>query len=197
LIDLRPGLPAVRSQYSKTQRQGIRTAERAGVTVRTASSIDDWRTYYALYHESMARWGNSATSNHPWALFESLHRRQDESLQLWLAEIGGEACAGAVVLYTNSIGCYFHGASSERYAKQMASKLLQDRIMEELCSRGLTTYDLLSSGNHEGVAKFKASLGSKLVEFAYFDWRCAVSSRLRFFARRQSRNILKLTKPTL
>lgn len=185
LIDLRQGLQAIRSGYSKTQKQGVRTAERAGINVRAGDSLRDWETYYSLYQESIVRWGEVATSKHPWKLFDAARKRQGGSVVLWLAELAGEACAGAVVLYKHPIACYWHGASSQRYAKQMASKLLQDRIIQDACARGLTTYDLLGSGNHEGVAKFKASLGSTCVAFPSYEWNCSAMRRLSFFVKRQ------------
>jgi Acetyltransferase (GNAT) domain len=185
VIDLRSGLETIRSRYNKMQKRAVKTAERARVTIRAASTLKDWETYYSLYQESVTRWGESATSSHPWRLFDAMHRHQNDAVRLWLAEVDGEACAGAIVLYARSIACYWHGASTERHAKQMGSKLLHDRIIEDACARGLRTYDLLSSGNHEGVARFKASLGATSIEFAHYDWRCPSLSRLSFFVKRR------------
>src|SRR4029453_7826059 len=59
VVDRRPGLGTIRSHFNNLQKRAVKTAERAGVTIRPAVTLQDWQTYYSLYQESMTRWGES------------------------------------------------------------------------------------------------------------------------------------------
>ena len=57
LLHLNESMSYVLKRWSKGARAAVKQAQRAGVTVRLANCVQDWRLYYAVYQESRKRWG--------------------------------------------------------------------------------------------------------------------------------------------
>jgi lipid II:glycine glycyltransferase (peptidoglycan interpeptide bridge formation enzyme) len=153
-MDLSRTFEVLRASWSKGHRSAVGQARRSGVTISVASTIDEWRDYYATYEASLQRWGTSATSRYPWAFFEQLQRYRD-GVKLWLAKIEGRVVAGALCLYSPTIVAYWHGAAYEAaFAKRPVNLLLHDAI-QDASARGARWFDLGPSGGHEGVERFK------------------------------------------
>ena len=146
VVDLQGGYDSVKGRYQRSQKEGLNKARRFGLVTRIADKIEDWRQYYGLYEQSLARWGGRATSHYPWELFERLSRCNPDSVKLWLVESDGVPCAGALVVYKHPRACSWHASFAEEYSKQKPNNLLQDAILKDACERGFLTYDLLSSG---------------------------------------------------
>ena len=53
-INLEKGFDVIASNMSKGHRSAVKQAIRSGVSVRIASSIEDWLSYYQVY-ESICR----------------------------------------------------------------------------------------------------------------------------------------------
>ena len=159
--DLRPGIDAVFRSWSKGHRAAARQAEREGVTVRAASTLDDWQRYHAIYEETLARWGDAAQSHHPWALFERLATRGDDSVVLWLAEVDGEPVAGALCLVAPQHVADWHGAAR---AAALPLRPVPRRMLEarrDASARGARWFDFNPSGGLDGVARFKRGFGTR------------------------------------
>jgi hypothetical protein len=159
VIDLSRGYAAVRAAGHKGHKSAANKARREGVTIRKGSSLADWRAYYGLYRESVSRWGEQATSDYGWPLFDALRRRQDEGVDLWLAELG-QVIAGAVNLRSARIVTGWSAAGrTDRYFLHPMDLLL-DEVVRDACERGLAWFDLGPSAGHEGVVDFKRRLGA-------------------------------------
>ena len=153
---------AVRAGFSRGCRSGIAKARRAGVTVRGAGTVEDFRAYFTLYEDTLARWGTQATSSYPWKLFENaaeLLREHPDNVRLWLAEKDGQPVAGALVFYWNTRAFYWHGAALGAALPHRPANLLHAEIIRDACARGLEVYDFNPSGGHEGVVRFKDGFG--------------------------------------
>ncbi|NNM26068.1 MAG: GNAT family N-acetyltransferase [Phycisphaerales bacterium] len=157
-LDLRGGRTALHTRWagSATLRKA-RKAERAGLTIRAADTLADWRRYYELYEASLQRWADDASSRYEWPLFEALAQRMDAGVTLWLAEHGAQPVAGAVCLASPSIVSYWHGAADAEAFAARPVNLLLTRVVEHACNAGFDWFDFGPSGAHTGVRTFKES----------------------------------------
>ncbi|MHC4224240.1 MAG: GNAT family N-acetyltransferase, partial [Planctomycetota bacterium] len=158
-IDLSPGFEKVLRSWTKGHRSAARQATKAGVQILIADSIEDWRTYYAIYQDSLDRWGDKASSAYGWGLFEALHSRREEGVSLWLARHEDKAIAGALCLYAGRHVSYWHGAAlSEHFGLRPVHLLLHEAI-RDACAKGVGWFEFNLSGGHEGVRAFKKGFG--------------------------------------
>lgn len=155
-VDLTPGFDAVVRGRSKANK-----AARAGVTVAAAGEEADWRAYFALYEDSLRRWGDAASSRYRWELFDEIRRRSSTHLRLWLARLDGAVVAGALCFYARRHAVYWHGAAAEAHFELRPVNLLMQEAIRDACARGFAWFDFNPSGGHEGVKKFKLSLGGE------------------------------------
>ncbi|MDJ0848133.1 MAG: GNAT family N-acetyltransferase [Myxococcota bacterium] len=155
------GFEAALARWRPAARRGVRRAEQAGVRVTPAESLADWRSYYAVYLDSLERWGERASSRYDWRLFESLFRRGSRHVVLWLARVEGEVAAGALCLYAPHHVAYWHGATARRHFETRAAQLLFHEAVRDACARGLRWFDFNPSGGHAGVARFKRGFGAE------------------------------------
>ena len=160
-LDLREGFDAVSAQWNRGQKGKIRKARREGVEVRFAQCEGDWRAYYDNYLASQERWGKRTSPRYGWELFEALCDRGTGAVALWLAELHGEAIAGAVIVSSAQHSIYWHGAALAQHFKLRAVNLLMADAIRYACERGQAWFDFNPSGGHDGVAAFKQSFGAK------------------------------------
>jgi len=163
VLRLDAGYDAVAAGFWKGCRTSTAKARRAGVTVREAGSVPDFRDYFALYEDSLARWGDQATSSHPWKLFENvaaLREKHPANVRLWLADKDGRRVAGALVFYWNRHAVYWHGAALAEAFQHSPTNLLLAEVIRDACDRGIGVFDFNPSGGHVGVARFKESFGA-------------------------------------
>jgi len=146
-------------RWRKGHRAAANQARRQGVEVRVAKSEDDWRAYFAVYQESLRRWGDRATSCYPWTLFRRLSR--DQGVRLWLAERQERVLAGALCLYAKAHVAYWHGVARSDAFPLRPVHLLIRTAMCDAQRGGYAWFDLNPSGGHEGVAAFKRSFGAE------------------------------------
>jgi CelD/BcsL family acetyltransferase involved in cellulose biosynthesis len=163
LIDLRQGADAAHGRWADAARRRVARARRAGAEVVEAAGDDDWEAYDHLYRVSLARWGARASSVYGAGLFTALRARGGRDVRLWLVRVGDEVAAGAVVLTAGRHAAYWHGATDPSRVPG-ASNLLHWEVISALAGEGIAFYDLSPSGGHDGVARFKATLGGTPVD---------------------------------
>ncbi len=167
ILPLYGGYEALFARFSKGHRSSTSKGRRAGVRALVASSIGQFGSYYCAYEDSLRRWGSRATSTYPSSLFEGLFRvsrEYPEQIKLWLAELGGEILAGAVVFYWNHHVVYWHGAGYEKYFEYCPTNVLLASVIQDACTRGFTYFDFNPSGGHEGVERFKSRFGAHKID---------------------------------
>lgn len=164
VIDLRQEFDEIVSAFSSGRRSGMHKAEREGVKVRRAEGLEDYEAYYKAYEASLERWGEDATSGHPWRLFHEgcgLAGEYPEQVRLWLAEVDGELASGAWTFYWGRHVVYWHGASHEEFFDYRPNNLLHPVIMRSAKEEGYDVYDFNPSGGHGGVVEFKDQFGAE------------------------------------
>ena len=149
--------------WSKGNRAAVKQAIRFGVTVRVASSITDWKTYYTIYQKSVERWGEKRTSYYDWKLFDIMFKLNSDSIKLWLAEHKSNIIAGALCFYAVKHIVYWHGAAQQSSFGLRPSNLLLSEIIKDAIDKGYSWFDFNPSGGHSGVDAFKKSFGTTLM----------------------------------
>ena len=169
ILPLDADYPTLSSRFQSGHKRNLKKGIKLGVTVRKAKSEKDYRAYYDCYEDSLRRWGDQATSQYPWGLFQNgflLSQKYPDNITLWLACIDERILGGAWVFYWNRHASYWHGAGYESAFKFYPNHVLHAHIIENAIERGFTFYDFLPSGNHEGVAKFKSRFGAERWPFS-------------------------------
>jgi hypothetical protein len=170
VVEIEGSEDQVTARYSKSFNRDLKIAANAGVTVRHGKSAEDLLAYYALYEHSLGRWGAEATSRHSKEMFLALDELPADRFRVWLGEIAGTTVAGIVMLYHGATAIYWHGAFDGAYARQMPSKAVLDTALRDAGRRGYRCVDMLSSGGHAGVERFKESMGARPQAFHEYDW---------------------------
>jgi predicted N-acyltransferase len=160
-LRLDEGFEALEARFSSGARWGARRARREGLEVGVASSEQEWRAYYAAYRDSLARWGERASSRYEWDLFARIRARDPESARLFVARLGGEVVAGALVLNAPRHAAWWHGAALAAHFHRQPMNLLLDTLIRDACEQGLAVFDLGPSHGHAGVEAFKAAWGTE------------------------------------
>ena len=171
VITLDTDFTQVSRGFSRGHKSNIKQAEKKGVTIRKASSLQDYQYYYQIYQETIKRWGNKTSTTYPWQLFLNLFKVQSRDIQLWLAEKDDTIIAGVIALYCNNTILYWHGCSLQEYFDHYPNNLLHTAIIRDGCESGYKVYDLNPSSGHSGVVRFKKSLSAKRVDFKAYHWK--------------------------
>ena len=139
----------------------VRKARKYGVSVRPATTLDDWREYYQVYEDSLDRWGDRATSHYRWELFNEIYQRNSPYTRLWLGVYDSRIIVGGLCFYAKRHAVTWHGATLKDYFKLHPMRMLVCEMVKDACDRGYAWFDFNPSGGHEGVKAFKKSFGAQ------------------------------------
>jgi hypothetical protein len=183
-LPLTGGFGTVCEAASRGHRCAVQKASGLGLEVREAVSLGDWQSYFEVYEDSLARWGDSATSCYSWGLFEEMWRRGSPTIRLWLVTDRERVIAGGICLYAARHVAYWHGAALSECFSMRPANLLVNRIAEHACLAGYEWLDLNPSGGHEGVRVFKKRCGAVSLPSPIISTRRLQSRRLPKLGRR-------------
>ena len=155
----------LRKKLNRGAKSNLNQAKKHGITVRLAKTEHDIHAYYALYKDTLRRWGDAALFIYTESLFFTLFSHIGDSIKIWLAEKEGVIVAGAIIFYYNRIVSYWHGASHEDYFQCYPNNMLHMEIILNAAAAGFHYYDFGPSGGQEGVVRFKKSFGAQELPF--------------------------------
>ena len=166
--------------YRKGHRAAVRNAERRGVVIRRATSIEDYRTYHAIYLETVQRWDRQPFVLYSADLFATLGAlsARDERIRLWLATLDERVLAGALTLHQGGNASYWHGASTMEGRGCNAGNLVVHAALIDAVEQGRTCFDFMPSASLSEVAQFKAGFGAISVEVGVHSFPGATAYRL-------------------
>lgn len=185
VLDLTPGFDALVKTWSAGHRRAIDKGLKAGVTVAAGATVEDWRDYFAIYEETLARWGKSAVSRYGWKLFDILRMQNPKRIRLWMARCDGQPVAGAICLYHHRRVVYWHGAARLKDHRRLnAAHVLHQHIIQDAIGRGFLLYDFLPSSGLPGVVDFKRRFAAEEVRVNIYltpamEWLSRWRKRLR------------------
>ena len=161
-LRLDAGFEELQRRWSSGPRWGVRRARREGLEVGIATDLAEWRAYYALYQASLARWGARASSRYDWELFERIRSRDLENARLWVARLGAEVVAGALVFYAPRHAAWWHASVAAAHSSKRPMNLLLHEMIRDACEQDLAILDLGPSHAHGGVEEFKSGYAAEL-----------------------------------
>jgi hypothetical protein len=161
-INLEKGFNEIASNMSKGHRSAVKQAIRSGVSVRLASSIEDWISYYQVYETSVDRWGNRLLGEkYSWDLFHEIYLRNSPNVELWLSIYLDRVISGALCFHSRKHFVYWHGASVDTYFNLRPVNLLLYEVIKEACEKKYAWFDFNPSGGLNGVKAFKERFGAQ------------------------------------
>ncbi|MBW2662353.1 MAG: GNAT family N-acetyltransferase [Deltaproteobacteria bacterium] len=160
VLCLNGNFESIYNDWSKNHKVATKRARKEGITVGTASSLENWCDYYRMYESSLKRWGDNVSSRYGWELFEAIFSRNSKNIKLWLAWHEGQPIAGALCFYSKRHAVYWHGAAFGEYFKLKPVQLLFYEAIRDAVDNGYFWFDFNPSGGHEGVKTFKQGFGT-------------------------------------
>lgn len=158
------------ASYDGKVRCKINKAEREGMEVSAARSIEEVRAYYDIYQESLKRWGTAATSQYPLRLFENAYYTGSENVLFHILRRQGEIIGGSLN-FKHGTRCFgWHMASKDEFKSMGAHNFFVHKIFLEAMQKGAELFDCNPSGGHEGTEKFKEHLGAVKTYFRSYQW---------------------------
>jgi CelD/BcsL family acetyltransferase involved in cellulose biosynthesis len=164
VVDLDADFERVFARFSKGQRNSYRRGCKAGVQIRPATSLDDYRAYYRAYRDTVNRWGKPDTYGHPWELFAScyeLSRRHPEQIALWTIVVDEKVVGGNLVFYWGQHSVVWHGALDRAYLSSGAMPVADTEVIRDAIARGFRYYDFNPSAGIAGIIAYKRGFGAR------------------------------------
>lgn len=176
-LNLECGFESIYKGWTKGHASAARKARKAGVEVREAITLQDWKDYYNIYENSLKRWGDSASSSYNWSFFKNMFDLSSSNIKLWLAIFDGQIIAGALCFYAKKHVAYWHGSALSKFFNLRPVNLLMYEVIKNSCEGGFQWFDFNPSGGHEGVRNFKKSFGAEVMACPVIN-RCNKSAEL-------------------
>lgn len=161
LVSLEPPLDVIRKKLDQKWRNCLNRAEKNGLSLRTASTADDFEVFCKLFDEMIARKQFDVDLDARFYAAVQSDLAADDQFSIALVEHEGNPIAGHVASYLGDTGVYLLGASNDAALTLKASYLLQWNAIETARARGCTTYDLggIDPEGNPGVYHFKSGMG--------------------------------------
>jgi hypothetical protein len=179
LLDLRPGLEALRRGYHATKRNQIAKPVKIDSRIALARTEADLQPYFEVYDRSLQRWGRSGAWPYPRQLFlDLLH---SPAARIWTHQVQGRLACAVVMLESRHQALYWQGVSrideDQKRAHPMAR--LMDAVIQDLCARGVPVLNLGASEGLPQVRRFKEEFGARPAAYSTLQWESAAWRWLR------------------
>jgi hypothetical protein len=164
-INLEKGFDVIASNMSRDHRRGVKKALQNKVSIRVASSIDDWLEYYKVYEITVNRWGNRLLGEkYSWSLFHDIFKRNSPNVELWLAIYEDKVISGELCFHSKRHFVCWHGASIDTYFHFGPRNLLLFEAIKNACEKHYSWFDFNPSAGLQGVKAFKEGFGAQALK---------------------------------
>jgi len=155
-------------------RRNIKKADKSGVEVVTASSLDELKAFHDLYVHTAER---DHFTPRPLSYFhtmvEALSAEHPDRIKLWFARHEGDLVASTIAIRVGAHAWYSYGASSTEKRDVRGSNAIQWAMIRDAIAAGADVYDLRGitdtldpEDSHVGLIQFKVGTGGEAVEYA-------------------------------
>ncbi|MCI0838155.1 MAG: GNAT family N-acetyltransferase [Chloroflexi bacterium] len=154
--------------FHSSARRAIRKAEKEGLSVREAGSLDDMREFYRLTVLTRKKHG---LLPQPWRFFANIHKQMIEAGagHLLLADFEGRPIAGDLLLQFRDQMVYKFNASDPRFLNLRPNNILLWQAIRLSASLGCRSLDLgRCDTDNEGLRRFKLLWGSDEKTLRYY-----------------------------
>jgi hypothetical protein len=155
-------------------RWAVGKANRLGVAVREASSLDDVRQWYGLYLDTVR---SHSTPPRPFRMFEVMWDvlHPVGGMRLLLAErcAGGRSqlLAGSLLLLGGSSVVYAFNGRDRSQLEYRPNDVIQWKAITDACGAGFSRYDFGEvASDNEGLADFKQKWGAAPVDLHRYQY---------------------------
>ncbi len=160
-LNLRPSEESLLGGLHGKWRNGLRTAEGAGLRIRTAGRtriVDEALDAYDSFRR------NQRFIGPPAALIRQIRQASSSAIQIWQASQSSETVAGIAMARHGASATYLAGWTGEQGRTTNAHNLLLWRAVIELHEAGIQWLDLggIDTQTAPGLARFKLGLGGVL-----------------------------------
>lgn len=183
VIDLRPDVEKITSNYKHSVRKDLRKAVRNGIKCFSEQNTKHLGEFLSIYYATMAR--NEATDFYyfPESYFLSLERILPGSFTFFYAEVGGEIVSCELVLHCGMYCHSFLGGTKREALPLCPNTLLKHEMVLFLKEKGCE-YFLLGGGvsPDDGIFNYKRAFAPNGVLSSYIGgtvWDVAAYNGLR------------------
>lgn len=170
LLDLRPGLQALRCGYHATKRNQIAKPVKLDSRIALARTEADLQPYFEVYAHSLQRWGRAGAWPYPRQLFlDLLH---SPAARIWTHQVQGRLACAVVMLESRHQALYWQGVSRIDEDQKPAHPMvrLMDAVIQDLCARGVPVLNLGASEGLPQVRRFKEEFGARPAAYSTLLW---------------------------
>jgi hypothetical protein len=170
LLDLRPGLPALRRGYHATKRNQVAKPVKIDSRIGQARTEADLQPYFEVYAHSLQRWGRAGAWPYPRQLFlDLLH---SPAVRIWTHHVHGRLACAVVILESRHQALYWQGVSRIDEDQKAAHPMvrLMDAVIQDLCARGVPVLNLGASEGLPQVQRFKEEFGAQPRAYSALQW---------------------------
>ena len=146
------------SGFKPANRNKIRKAQKAGVTVRRGRRRDDFLRYNSILLDCSKNWGGRVRFGEKF--FDALSEIDNGSVQLWLAEYNKTAVAGLLNFAHNGMVMNWGAVMLHESRSLSPMNLLHSEAIKDAVDSGFSKYSFGSSAGFKGVDKFKTTFGT-------------------------------------
>lgn len=169
LLDLSSGFDDIwHNRFERSKRRQTRKAEREGIAVREAASVEDVKRYYRIYAQRAEEW---LSFKHPEKLFVELFERGEGSVKLFLALAGEELLGGHLNFYFGDTVIAWNGVTTPDSRSKQASTFLYSACIRHAVDSGYMRYNLGASLAKKPLMAYKESLGGVRYNYRVLRWR--------------------------
>lgn len=171
VLDLSADESSILSSMRKTTRYLVRKAEKIGVTVKRASTDNEFKNFFKMYdatskrHHFIPHKGVSEELN----VFS-----KDNQAELLLAFYKKKLISGAIIIYYGNQAIYHHGASADEFKEIPGAYLIQWEAIKEAKKREKKFYNFWGvvppeKPKHpwQGITLFKTGFGGSGKNFVH------------------------------
>lgn len=168
ILDLEKSEEELLSEMKSKTRYNIGLAERHGVKIIRCGGLDKekhFEKFWELLEETSKR---DKFYLHSKKNYDKILNMKSECFrnELYLAVLGGEVLAGAMINFFNNKAVYLHGASLSKRRDIMAPYLLHWEIIKDAKNNSFKQYDFWGiSEKWPGVTRFKQGFGGKEIKY--------------------------------
>ena len=173
LLDLRPGLEALRRGYHATKRNQIAKPVKVDSRIALARTEADLQPYFEVYAHSLQRWGRAGVWPYPRQLFIDL--LQSPAARIWTHQVQGRLACAVVILECRHQALYWQGVSHIEPDQKAVHPMvrLMDAVIQDLCARGVPVLNLGASEGLPQVRRFKEEFGARPAGYSTLQWESA------------------------
>ena len=193
VVDLEPGYEALWRGFRQSNRNKVRKARRAGITVRRARAAADFHEYYKIWALCCRRWGRRDYLGS--RFFCELDRLDQEGVHLWLAEDDGKPIAGLLNFAWGRTVLSWGNVSLSGKWCHAPNNLLHVVAIQDAIRRGAHTYSFGTNPDLPGVEVFKSSFGTRPRPYRCYRTEKSWFRLLRETKKTLSESVSELARP--